>query len=677
MNKELCVSPRSQLHCEYVNIIDQDHMMTHELLSSPIIDRIPVALITSVLTRAEMARVAQLRWLEQSYEPNRPMKQTDSVLFRLHENRNANESDSEPVEDEGCTNIALGVRVTSNSSDKLADANQSDTPKSIDSQAPAAVVPNTVPGRTNDPAVSAEQNTLIGSEMISDEKLRPSTVGSEIHRAMLENNDILRDESKVVIAHESDLKTNIPELPNPDNESKSERLSGPGNEKCDTDIMPVNEPECQTVLPESFASVVPESQIESRVNESGKSEQQHATGDPDGIPSTENPEKTLTTLSKQKKEQDSHDTPEDQLALLGMKQSQSSCPTMSNFPIQLENRSSLEPKSRTTSSEQNSVLKEPDIPADGQECKMEHKSPGKIVPTQKAQFLTSKISDAARFEMDHLRRVLSNACEDLSHIKESIIRRDFAECVTFYNRVILVPNIMTRIIGKLSYSPFEKDLWQAHDCLTRMLTDVKTKPSQILPRLIELGFYIFEFGDVLGMKVVPRKFASQVHAIQARIHRLSTGRVVRQIIYVPNSFDSVVSTYYKDRRLERVEKFCSCRVQLLSPTHPRAALCPPGFRTLDVNFDPVRGRYIGFHDLLNRCLHPKQRVSRIALTVMRRPDGSEVQLQSGELARLQVIEPRPRLVEVSADLSDKQKHYSYPNQTTVVSDTLFKPADFL
>ncbi|KAA0186075.1 hypothetical protein FBUS_09965 [Fasciolopsis buskii] len=99
---------------------------------------------------------------------------------------------------------------------------------------------------------------------------------------------------------------------------------------------------------------------------------------------------------------------------------------------------------------------------------------------------------------------------------------------------------------------------------------------------------------------------------------------------------------------------------MLNPTHPRAALCPPGCRTLDVHFDPVRGRYIGFHGLLDRCLHPKRRVSRIALTVLRRPDGSEVQLQSHELARLPMIGARPRLSDVRANLTDRQKHHSFP-----------------
>ncbi|VDP89735.1 unnamed protein product [Echinostoma caproni] len=160
----------------------------------------------------------------------------------------------------------------------------------------------------------------------------------------------------------------------------------------------------------------------------------------------------------------------------------------------------------------------------------------------------------------------------------------------------------------------------------------------------------------------------------SRFQRLSSGRVVRQIIYVPNSFDSIVSTYYRDRRLERIENFCSCHVRLLSPTHPRAAMCPPGCRTLEVNFDPVRGRYLGFHDLLSRCVHPKRRMSRVALTVVRHPNGSETQVQTHELARLDLIGPRPRLVEIRADMCTKPKLSNYQKGAVFITDILSEPA---
>lgn len=261
-----------------------------------------------------------------------------------------------------------------------------------------------------------------------------------------------------------------------------------------------------------------------------------------------------------------------------------------------------------------------------------------------------KINNAARADIIRLQRVLQDTCDDLETIQNGIIVRDFTPCIQFRDRIGLIPNILNELITKLDYSPYEKDLWEARDGIVRVLEEVQHQPALIMMRLVELGFYVYEIGSLLGEDVLPPCFAPMVHAIQTRIQRLSAGRIVRQIVYVPQTFDPVVATYYKDRRIERIENFCSCRVRLLNPSHPRAAFCPPDCRTLQVDFDPVRGKHVGFLDLLNRCLHPKHCYARIAATVMRRANGTELELKGHEVVDLRFSEPRPRLAEIRADI---------------------------
>ncbi|GAA36832.1 hypothetical protein CLF_105434 [Clonorchis sinensis] len=244
-----------------------------------------------------------------------------------------------------------------------------------------------------------------------------------------------------------------------------------------------------------------------------------------------------------------------------------------------------------------------------------------IEDTKRSVYHSSKITNASRSYIGKLRALLKDACKDLEDIQSGIAQRDFRPCKPFIERVDQVPHILKELIPTLEYSPYEKDLWKARDDIIRTLDVTREKPALIILRLLELGFYIFEVGALLCENILPPRFAHLVHAILSRVHRLSAGRVVRQILHVPKSFDPLVSTYCKDRRLERIENFCNCQIRLLEPTHPRSEFCPPDCRTLEVNFDPVRGKHVGFLDLLNRCVHPKRCVARIATTILRRANG--------------------------------------------------------
>ncbi|OON13891.1 hypothetical protein X801_10324, partial [Opisthorchis viverrini] len=285
---------------------------------------------------------------------------------------------------------------------------------------------------------------------------------------------------------------------------------------------------------------------------------------------------------------------------------------------------------------------------------------------------SSKITNLSRSYIGKLRALLKDACKDLGDIQSGIAQRDFRPCKPFIERVDQVPHILKELIPTLEYSPYEKDLWKARDDIIRTLDVTRDKPALIILRLLELGFYIFEVGALLCENILPPRFAHLVHAILSRVHRLSAGRVVRQIIHVPKSFDPLVSTYCKDRRLERIENFCNCQIRLLEPTHPRSEFCPPDCRTLEVNFDPVRGKHVGFLDLLNRCVHPKRCVARIATTVLRRANGTESEIRGHEL--MQASQPRPRLLEVRADICAGPRQHLAGMRGATESEVLSKSA---
>nr|VZI28363.1 unnamed protein product [Spirometra erinaceieuropaei] len=150
--------------------------------------------------------------------------------------------------------------------------------------------------------------------------------------------------------------------------------------------------------------------------------------------------------------------------------------------------------------------------------------------------------------------------------------------------------------------------------------------------------------------LIPGSFTLAIHTIQSRIYRLHTGRVIRQIYYVPQDFDPVVATYFKSRRLIRIESFCHCRIVLLDPSDPRCNLCPDGYRTIEVNFHEEKGRYLGFANLLNAVATSKIYTARVVATVFRRLSGVECDLSPEDLLKLESAEPRQTYYTLRSDL---------------------------
>ncbi len=83
---------------------------------------------------------------------------------------------------------------------------------------------------------------------------------------------------------------------------------------------------------------------------------------------------------------------------------------------------------------------------------------------------------------------------------------------------------------------------------------------------------------------------------------MKTSNVYTQLIYVPLEYDPVVTPFFKDPRLKRLEKIGGCKVTLLRPDDPRTIYCPLKYRTLEVEYSQEAGRYIGFAELLNKCM---------------------------------------------------------------------------
>lgn len=101
----------------------------------------------------------------------------------------------------------------------------------------------------------------------------------------------------------------------------------------------------------------------------------------------------------------------------------------------------------------------------------------------------------------------------------------------------------------------------------------------------------------------------------------------------------------------RVEAFCHCRIVLLPPTDPRAVYCPPGRRTIEVNFDETKGRFLGFANVLSRmCPVPQENAVRLVATVFRRFSGFEIEMTNSEVVEMNAAEPRLRYCEIQSDL---------------------------
>lgn len=137
------------------------------------------------------------------------------------------------------------------------------------------------------------------------------------------------------------------------------------------------------------------------------------------------------------------------------------------------------------------------------------------------------------------------------------------------------------------------------------------------------------------------------------MQRLRTGRVVRQIYFVPSAYDPVVSTYYKSRQILRIENFCHCKIVLLPPEDPRALHCPLNWRCLEINYDEQKGRYLAFKKLLKEaCPVPARPVFSVA-TVFRRVNGTEADISPAELCTYEITTPRISVQALASDIRTK------------------------
>ncbi|GAA38365.2 hypothetical protein CLF_105435 [Clonorchis sinensis] len=145
---------------------------------------------------------------------------------------------------------------------------------------------------------------------------------------------------------------------------------------------------------------------------------------------------------------------------------------------------------------------------------------------------SSKITDASRSYIEKLHVLLKDTCKDLEEIQSGISQRDFRPCKPFIEHVDQIPNTLSNLIPTLEYSPYEEDLWKAHEGIVRVLEETKQKPALIILHLLELGFYIFEVGTLLCEDLLPSCFAPLVHAILSRVHGLHQNSYVTISHYI-------------------------------------------------------------------------------------------------------------------------------------------------
>ncbi|VDP83335.1 unnamed protein product [Echinostoma caproni] len=527
MEQSNLTTPRPQLHRKSVNIIDQDHMMVHELLGSPSIDGSQRKPIMSGLTRVEMAHALQQRWMDQSHELCQPMRQTDQVIFQLDQNRNAWQSDSEQPDEQEIVNSSVAEAITSSSKQlellKPTNVNEPLPSDQVSSIRSASIRCKTSV-RTRSPDGNVVESEIEESYPITIEN--PDYGAAEAHKRAFPANGYREEEMDGSNYPDINVVTciQVSHFPDPTNASTTSIPPPVGTSVGASTItpLPLDAPtgqskttlteqcnELDRSLQDKLPNKLPDQSAQQSASVSASASDELQVSMQQKLSSDWQQPKNLHQPIQIATERVQHSDPAKNVAdLIRTKTSSRTYSGQGTLkddvpPITLA-RTNLLPK------EVGSVV-------NGSEPKNERTLLRNLPPQQLAQ-KRLKITDPARVEIDHMRRVLDSVCDDLVSILESILNRDFTACTVFYDHIRVLPMILGRLIAKLGYSPFEKELWQTQESLMRMMEEVKTKPSMILLRLVELGFYIFEVGYLIGEKILPFNFASRVHAIQTRIH---------------------------------------------------------------------------------------------------------------------------------------------------------------
>ncbi|KAH9280047.1 hypothetical protein ECG_06383 [Echinococcus granulosus] len=262
-----------------------------------------------------------------------------------------------------------------------------------------------------------------------------------------------------------------------------------------------------------------------------------------------------------------------------------------------------------------------------------------------------KITPAAREDIKKLHELLSTFFDKLLGALDALNKCDFSFCNEMVCLICRIQKTITQLIENLRYGTYKDELDDINERLLVMLDELLTHPHYVLLRLVEFGFNIYELGGHLREELLPYSFAQIVHKVQSRIYRLQTGRIIRQIYFVPDSMDPVIGTYFKSRRLMKLEHFCHCSVVLLPPDDPRSIYCPMHYRTIEVNFDSKKGRYVGFQQLLNQCAPDKGILPRLVASVYKRLSGAEVEISLKDLCELETTEARISYDTIRGDMA--------------------------
>uniref|UniRef100_A0A5K3EG75 Uncharacterized protein n=1 Tax=Mesocestoides corti TaxID=53468 RepID=A0A5K3EG75_MESCO len=261
-----------------------------------------------------------------------------------------------------------------------------------------------------------------------------------------------------------------------------------------------------------------------------------------------------------------------------------------------------------------------------------------------------KITPLAREDINKMHKILENFFDMLLTALEALPKRDFSICDEMIRQICQFQSTLVDLMEHLRYGPYKTDLEEVNTRLNVMIDELEISPPFVLLRLVEFGFNVYEVGTRLREELLPSSFAHLVHKVQGRIYRLQTGRIIRQIYYVPFDMDPVVGTYFKSRQLIKLENFCHCNIVLLPPDDPRCIYCPVDYRTIEVNFDFKKGRYLGFQHLLDQCATSKSSKSRLAASVFRRLCSTEVELSPEDFSAFDTTEARIPYVEVKQNI---------------------------
>lgn len=135
----------------------------------------------------------------------------------------------------------------------------------------------------------------------------------------------------------------------------------------------------------------------------------------------------------------------------------------------------------------------------------------------KAASCNEKITKDARDHLNALYGVVDDLFIALSKAPELIDKYDFTNVGELVSIVEKIAETMFDVTEQLCYSPLITEITNLCTSVAGIVDYASTIPALIYVRLVDLGFYIHEFGNLLSEEILPIEFASLVQRIETHL----------------------------------------------------------------------------------------------------------------------------------------------------------------